>query len=820
MIKRPLVWILATYLVGAYLAWLKLSVLLIFLSLILSFLLILFFMFLSQKKEIYRRDRFLWCLPCFLLLGFLVMEGHLQRPAVYNAFDQEIRCELEGKVTSLVIKKNCTAVYLENVLIRLPDDKSYTCGHVIVYTSQQETVYRQTPDEAGSAENADYSEAAEKPGEVEKPENPDHEALLSGNMIMVRGTLQKFQEASNPGQFNEQFYYQMEDIDFKMNAKEITVTNSGYSYYRYLLDLAKKKLLLVYDSILEDREAGALIAMLLGEKYLLSEEIKDLYQQNGISHILAISGLHVSLIGMFIFRLLKKLRVPLIAATLITIFTIYSYGVLTNFSVSTNRAVVMMILLLLAAPFGKSYDMLSAMSLSALLILLQNPLQIFSAGFLLSYSAVFGITVILPGLKLVFPSEHLIVKGLLVSISAQIATTPVILWFYYQYPTYSVLNNLIILPFVTILTLTSILAGIAGAVFLPAGIFLIGGAGYILKFYEWICTIGSSLPGNLITVGQPDGYRIILYLILVAFYLWYIKIYPKKSMVVILASATLLILLPSRKEELSVTFLDVGQGDAIYMENNSTNYFIDGGSADVMDSGVYRLEPFLLSQGRGRIDFAVVTHSDNDHISGLMQLIERNRITLGAIILPDIPQKDPAYLKLVELAESRAIKIRYCIAGDIIKDKDLTLICLHPGADYQPSSINSYSMVWAVSYGEFDLLLTGDLQADGERLVINRLLNREPGSDTGQAVRDYEVLKVSHHGSRYSTEDDFLSLIDPEIAVISCGRNNYYGHPHPELLDRLQTDGCDIRITYETGAVTVRTDGREMLISNYKKETE
>lgn len=791
MIKRPMVLILVFYLTGECLAWLNASVILIALILLLIILFIFFLNFHSHQKALFRRDRILWYLPLFLLLGFLVTREQLQEPDVYASFDREVSCELSGRVEMLVNKKDSQVVYLDEVMITLSQGEKYTCGKVIVYPPKLKS----------------GSEVASR------------EKLLVGNRILVKGSLQKFQKATNPGQFDENFYYQTENIDFKIYAETIAVIDSGFSYYHYQLGRIKSKLVQVYTSLLTDQEAGAMTAMLLGEKYLLTEEIKELYQQNGISHLLAISGLHVTLIGMFIFRLLKKLKVPLLPVTLITIFFVYSYGVLTNFSVSANRSVVMMVLFLLAAPVGKTYDILSALSLSAFLILLQNPMQLFSAGFLLSYSALIGITVIYPRLKHVFPSDHFIVNSLLISTSAQIATTPVILWFYYQYPTYSVLMNLLILPFVTILTLTSILAGIAGAIYLPAGVFFIGGASYILRLYEWICRIGSRLPGNLITVGQPDRIRILLYVILTCWFLWAVKKQQKKYPVLLLAAATLMILQPYPDSGLKVTFLDVGQGDAIYMESaTGTGYLIDGGSADLMDVGKYRLEPFLLSQGKSKIDYAIVTHSDDDHISGLVQLLSGSRISVGTMLLPGISREDEAYQELERLARDKGIKISYCNTGDILEDGKLTLYCLHPGVNYIPSSTNSYSTVFGVTYEEFDMLLTGDLQKDGEEQVVNLMSDKNSLWEVAKPPSDYEVLKVSHHGSKNSTTKEFLAAIDPEIAVISCGEDNFYGHPHRELLDRLEQAGCDIRITYRTGAVTIQTDGQKLLISNYRTD--
>jgi competence protein ComEC len=559
--------------------------------------------------------------------------------------------------------------------------------------------------------------------------------------------------------------------------------------------------------------------MLLGEKYLLDEEIKQLYQQNGIAHVLAISGLHVSLIGMFIFHLLKKLKFPITLATFLSIFFIYSYGVLTNFSVSTNRAVVMMVVMLLSALIGKTYDMLSAMALSALLILLQNPLQILSAGFLLSYGAVIGIAILLPCLLKIFPTKNFLLSSLLISISAQATTTPLVLYFFYQFPVYGILTNLIILPFVTVLTLISILAGIAGIIYLPIGIFLIGGSNYILKFYEWVCRTGSNMPGNLITLGRPNWLLILLYLSFLLLFLWAVKRYGKKYVVLILIVAPIMLFLPDKNVGLEITMLEVGQGEAIFMQSDKgNNYLIDGGSSNVSKVGIYRLQPFLMSQGVGELDYAIITHSDKDHISGLKELIEREQIIINNLVLPKIAEKDEAYIELETLSKEKGITIQYIREGDVILDGDIRIVCLHPRPDYIPSSSNAYSTVLSITYGEFDMLLTGDLEKDGEKELIKLLENPEYRANNAiRPATDYDILKVAHHGSKYSTFEEFLQIVQPEISIISCGEDNSYGHPHEELIERLYRVGSEIKITYEYGAITIRTDGKKLEISEFKK---
>lgn len=769
MIKRPLVWVLGAYIAGTLLAWHNSSFIIIILLMLTAFFINFLLFFRLPKKYVNRHDGFLWFLPLLLLLGYMAMSEQRKEPALSQAFAEKADCRVTGTITQIAPKSWGLCLFINNVTVYLSEAEPYLCENVLIYCSDEQT-YR------------------------------------IGNKITVYGHIKKFSQPTNPGQFNEKLYYQTQNIDYKVNADEIEITNHDYSHFRELLSRIKQKLINVYHCILPEKEAGTVIAMLLGEKYLLDEEVNKLYQQNGISHIISISGLHVSLLGLSFYKLLKRLKFPFVPSIILAILFLYCYGMLTNFSISTVRSIIMMVLLLLSVIFGKTYDMLSAISFSALIILLDNPMQIFNVGFTLSYGAVLGMAILLPCFQILYSSKNPIISGLYVSISAQIATMPLILLNFYQLPSYSVIINLIILPLASLLLISALIAGIAGCISIPLGVFCVGGTNYILRFYEWVCRIGAKLPGNLVTIGKPDQLHILLYLALVLFFIWYINRYKKKRIALLLPIAFLILILPQRNAGLEITMLDVGQGEAIYMETaNRTTYLFDGGSSDVKGVGKYRIQPFLLSNGVDEIDYVIVSHADSDHISGLSELINLGEIKIHNLLLPYLKDayKEEAYLELESLAYSTGINVQYIQAGDVLVDGDLKMTCLHPSKDFKPSSGNSYSTVLKVTYGEFDLLLTGDLEQEGENILIEKF------------PYDYDVLQVAHHGSRYSTSEHFLETTQPEIALISCGKGNRYGHPHEEVLQRLTAIRSETKITYETGAIIINTDGEKMKIVEY-----
>ncbi len=784
MVKHPMVWVLGAYLLGLGFSWqqLSMSLVVIIVSLVFLFILVYWIHIHKRDKGDIKKECFYVILPVFFILGFMAMDNQLKLPKLYDAFEQEVPCELIGTVKRMVTKKQGQVLYVKNNSISLPGGASYPCENVIVYTSTDQH-YR------------------------------------IGNLITVKGTLKKFKKASNPGQFNEELYYKIENIDFKMMADQVVISCSDYSRYHTFLNNIKERLISVYAEVLEDREAGTMVAMLLGEKYMLEDEVKQLYQENGISHILAISGLHISLIGMSVFWLLRKCRLSINIATAIAIFFIYSYGELTNFSVSTNRAVVMLAVQLCATIFGKTYDMLSSTALSALIILLQNPLQLMSAGFSLSFLAVLGIGILLPALKQMFPDKNAIKDSLLVSVSAMLATTPFVLYYFFQFPLYSILTNLIILPFISVLTLSSLLAGLIGMVSIKLGVFTIGGTNYILKLYDLVCQGITYLPCHIINVGRPEIGCIFLSFALILIFVFLSRKYPKKILLLLLVLSQLILFLPMPDRTLRITVLDVGQGDGIYMESSEgTSILIDGGSTDVSRVGNYRILPFLKSQGLRKLDYAIITHMDQDHINGLVELISGELFPVQCLVLPQLRDKDEDYLNLVALAGEKGIEVRYIKAGDYIMEGDLEIYCLHPSSEDSMTS-NGGSTVLSVTYGEFDMLLTGDLEGEGEKLLMQRLRDDVYSKAWGiTPAMDYDVLKVAHHGSKYSSCLEFLELVSPAVAVISAGKNNYYGHPHKELLGRLAHIGSERKITFETGAIRIRTDGKRMEVDGFLKE--
>lgn len=840
--KRPLVWALAFYLAGLTVYSFK-SIVIVLITIILILFGAFWLLIRNDIKELkissFKKFYYIFLFPGLLLFGYLLLNRQLMPNDMDTAFQTEAEGNVIGKLSAIADKGDYTILTLKKAEIKIDAAKIYYNNTVNVYlysntyessniniNTTEKMVNTEYDNAVESIRNTKYDNTVESKSNTYSKSN----SYKIGNTISVNGTIKKFQKASNPGQFNEYQYYKMLGIDYKMNADSFKIINSSYSGFLQTLFKIKLKLMNVYKDILPVKNAGILNAMILGDMAGLDSEIKELYQENGISHILAISGVHITLLGLTLYELLRRTKIPLIMTAAISVFFIFSYGILTNFSVSTNRAVVMLIVLIGANLLGRTYDILSATALSALIILIQSPLQAFNAGFLLSFGAILGISVIYPLISSLFTFKNKIIDGFIVSFSIQLITLPVILIYFFEFPTYSILINMIILPTSSLIILLAILAGVAGCIFLPLGEVMIGGVHYILNFYELICRIGKELPGRSFLVGKPDILVILAYFSVLTIFVA-VNSKKKRRISIILLSFLIIILFKPRIVALEVTFMDVGQGDGIFMQSQSgTAYLIDGGSSDVNKVGQYRIQNFLKSKGVGKIDYAIMTHADSDHISGLKELIEgisqpdyripilndifkdtyNGSIQIEHLILPAVSTKDEAYQELENMAKAKGISVLYIQKGDAIEDGKLTLTCLHPNSDYTFTSRNAYSTVLSVRLEDFNMLLTGDLEEDGEELLVDALKN--------MASSDYDVLKVAHHGSRYSSYEDFLNIVKPEYSIISCGFDNSYGHPHAELIQRLEKAESKIFITYESGAVTIKTDGRKMEVKEYLKD--
>lgn len=720
-----------------------------------------------------------------------------------------------------------------------------------------------------------------------------------GNQVSVRGTCRLFDEASNDGQFDGRMYYRIQGISCFMTGCQVSLEDNAFKPYEQGLFTIRCHLSQILERSLPERYAGIMQAMFLGEKDGLDGEIKELFQRNGISHILAISGLHISFLGMGLFRLLKKIRIPPLAGAVFSTGFIVSFGIMTGNSASTIRSIVMFLLFILAGLCGRTYDMLTAAALSAAVLLLKQPLYIYHSGFLLSFGAVTGIALLMPSVENLLPekapSESMILNrgkkekavrflkqkiksSITASFSISLATLPIQLYFFYTFPLYSVFLNLFIIPLTGILMvsgatglLLSCVAPFWGTVFMMP-------CKWILSICEGLCRLFDSLPGGNLVLGKSKLWQILLYYGLLLWMVFMRESFGKESsgkessgkeffgkessgkeffgkgsfgkkffgkgsfgkksfakkfygkmlhekdfsgkrplrknnfsrkqrIFIILAGVFLLCIRPRGATVL--TMLDIGQGDCMVIEEKSGyNILVDGGSSDVSKVGLYRIIPYLKSHGIGSLDYVFVSHADSDHMSGILEMLSeegKEEIKIKHLVLTKFAMSDSAYNELLAYANQKNIKVLMVSEGDRFEIGNTCWECLYPETN-EAGDGNDQSMVLFMECGGIGTLFTGDLPGEKEEKALEKM-----------GDRNIHILKVAHHGSKYSTTEEFLKNCLPRTAIVSAGKNNSYGHPHKEVLERLEKRGCGIYGTYLKGAITIRYEKRKYSVLTYKK---
>lgn len=636
------------------------------------------------------------------------------------------------------------------------------------------------------------------------------EQLKIGSRIKVEGVCHGFEPAYNDGQFDSALYYRAQKIDLTLFGCQIISRGNEFAPVSQGLYSVRSSFSHILSEHLPAPYAGVMQAMLLGEKEALDEDVEALFRRNGVSHILAISGLHISFLGMGIFSILKKIRLPYCGAAFFALLFVTAFGKMIGETASALRSIIMFFLLLLAGLCKRTYDMLTAIALSAACLLTVKPLYITQGGFLLSFGAVMGLALILPIIRerirpplikrMVLSStkkenffrflKEKLTASLAAGFSVFAAIFPIQLYFFYSYAPYSILLNLMIVPLAGLLLWCGVLGLLFVGLFPQAGILAFLPCKAILKAMEGICLLFDRLPYNNLILGKPAFWKVMVYYIILVLMILFHKRYKNRT----LAAAFILLLgLISLRPRLDTacTMLDVGQGECLVVEEKSgLNIMVDGGSSDISQVGKYRMVPYLKSHGISRLDYVFLSHGDLDHLSGIKEILEDENlgITIDYLVLTKFALADESYDTIVSLAKEQNVKLLYVTEGDLFELGNTVWRCLYPDVE-ETGEGNDQSMVLVMKCRGIKMLFTGDLTEEKEQKLL---------------TEDVDILKCGHHGSKYSTSENLLKSCKPELALISAGRNNTYGHPHQELLKRLEDYGCRIYCTQDSGAITVR----------------
>lgn len=696
------------------------------------------------------------------------------RQAFYKAFETKLydgkECLIQGKIYQKEAKEEKYYYYLKDCVTQL-NQKNYSCNSILL-----------------SLNAGDYS---------------------IGEILCVKGTAQTFSLPVNEGNFNERAYYQSLGIGFLVEGEDVFGVYGKKNFIKEWLYGVRERVKMRYEEFLQGEDAGVLAAMTLGEKGMVLKERKTLYQDAGISHFYSISGLHISLLGMTLYSVLRKCGIGYFGSGLSASALILGYGSLLGFGVSKSRAIGMFLLLIYANLRGRSYDRPTALAVLAAVLVWGNAGFLQNAGFLLSFGAVTGVMLAefllerQRGGQTKEDSKNCRILGkvfanikesVVVSVCIQVMTVPVLCQFFYGISPYAAIVNIIVIPCMGIMLGMALAGGLFCGVFPFVGNVAFWVCHMILRLFDGVCKMSLKLPyANLIT-GALSVWGILLWYGIL-FAILALKKSGRNKGLPVLACMLVVLLAAQKKPEFEIDILDVGQGDGIYIATgDGTDLFIDGGSSNVAKAGAYRILPFLKYRGIRQIDYWFVSHCDADHISGLAEIIEAD-YQIGSLVVSKFTKADAAFQTIRDLADKKGIAILTMDRNDTLigKNKDWQMQCLWPKENGRLSDRNANSLALFFKSESLSGFFAGDIGEGQERELV-----------LGGKLQKADLYKASHHGSKSSSGSGLLEALSPEITVISCSKNNRYGHPAKETIERLRAAGSRIFETSRMGQIKIK----------------
>jgi competence protein ComEC len=669
----------------------------------------------------------------------------------------------------------------------------------------------------------------------DKRSNEKVKEFRYGSLIALEGILSTPMISRNPGEFSYRDYLELNNIFATVHVlgySQVRIISEGTPnlFFEHVIFPSKHFILRVINEAMAGDEANFMIGLLLGDRTDLSADIKSAFVNTGTIHVLIVAGMRVALVAAIMYTLFGLLRLPEREKSIAAIVGIIYYMELTGAAPPVVRASLMAIAVLLAKLFQERINVYNSLGVSAVVILTYDPMQLFDAGFQLSYSAVFAIAYFYPKLTALIKKipESLeevkaidyVLKLLAVSLAAQLGAIPFTAYFFGKVSLISLAANLVVVPLVEVIVVigfVSVLAGIfsmwVSTCFNEVNNLL---SWFALKFVMLANAVPyASIPTATFGFKEAFFYSVFA----AALFNLTNKIFLKRAFLILIAGINIILLLslfPSHDvapKNLRIDFLDVGQGDAALIEFPSGEKFlVDAGPKTFShDAGEKVVAPFLRRRGISTIDAIVVTHPHSDHVGGVPYLI-RNFEVKQVI---DASQR--AQSSLYYDYESLIPNIRRVVTAGIqlAAIPNVRLYTLHPidsfldvdstdGYDH----LNNTSVVFKLVYGATSFLFAGDAEIPVEEHL----------DSVYQSFLKSDVLKAGHHGSSTSSSAEFLANVAPKEVIVSVGKFNKFRHPSPKVIRRFKDLGIHIHRTDEEGAIIFESDGRSISRVNWRKE--
>ncbi len=638
--------------------------------------------------------------------------------------------------------------------------------------------------------------------------------LREGDRIAVRGRLHLPRSRANPGLFDYRSYLANRGVagSLRANPEALELLGQAPAWSRAGLVRVVRgaSLAVLHDHRLTDA-FSLLPGLLLGQRWMVDASVEEALDGAGLTHLLAISGLHVGFVAVIIFPLLRALRLGRTGSAVGTAAGLAAYAVLTGARPSVVRATIMACVLILALANQRSWRPMNSLGVAAMAILILAPRSLEDAGFQLSFLATGAILALSRRVLDMLPRNRVsrfVVGALVVSVGAQVGVAPILARHFHEVHPVAPLANLLVIPLMGLgvaLGFATLLSALVGSwladIFAHANLIPLE---LSVRCAGWL----GDLPGASVSVTSPTFAACAVYyagLVVAA-----IALRTRRSVLWFLACSCAVLSLglwwggPISHGGLQVTVLDVGEGDAIFVRApEGQTLLIDGGlRTRYGDMGREVVVPYLRSRGIRGLGALMLTHAHNDHVGGLASVVEEMRV--GHAFGTGYAHTSWSYRGYIRALRDREVPTEWVREGDIVPLGAARLIILYPReSDLEELrenprlGLNAISIVARLVYGRFSMLLAGDAEESTERALLRRGLRLAS-----------DVLKAGHHGAATSSTSEFLRAVSAEVAIISAGAQNRFGHPHRAALARLGQAGCAVYRTDLHGAVTVVSDGR------------
>ena len=652
-----------------------------------------------------------------------------------------------------------------------------------------------------------------------------------GMRIYFYGDAQEVQVRRNFGGFDYQEYLKSKNLYGVIRWKNGKIIKND-EFSKVSIASIKNTIIEKAYSTMNEDHANFFLALSIGYRTGLSQDIKESFSKNNLSHMLAISGMHISYILIIVNLLLKPFNNKL--KSIITIIVLIFFMQITGNAPSVSRSCVVLILSLIAPIFYRKSDTSTNLAISAFFILINNPYSIKDESFLFSYIATIGIIYIYPIIKskieifiltriyvnktqkvkqlnvsesyflkyILFKIKFFIKETIAISIASNIVLIPLLIYKFNSLSLLFIISNLLITPFFIISVILSFIILI--------NIF------FSFKFNLIICNVFSCIVDKIILINNflsglsffnitcvtPNALFVICVYVIIVLWVYlernngiaqYIFSYIKQNVnlkrikniiiIIMLLLITFAYIYTKYQQKLRVYFVDVGQGDCtLIITPNNKKVLIDGGGNESSDYDIGKrvLLPYLLDRRVKKIDYIIISHFDSDHVAGLFAIMENLKI--GTVVISKQGESSENYEKFKEIVRENKIKVVVVGVGDKLKiDKEIYFDILWPNSTklINKNILNNNSIVCKLHYRNFSMLFTGDIEEIAERDIIKEYKKN-------LNILNSTILKVAHHGSKSSSIQEIIQAIKPKIAVIGVGVNNKFGHPNDDVIKRLE----------------------------------